>query len=198
MYVDVPKYYVWNAQDKMWQPRKSGNVIGRIVNIHPFGCDLYYLRLLVNIVPGRRSFKELRTVDGVEQTCFKEACQVRGLLEDDMKWHRVMAEGNLWATTSQLRNIFVLLLIYCEVANPFGLWQVSWESMSEDILRKQRREFRFRNMELNNEELEQYTLIEVEKVLRQYERSLGDFKGMPTPDKAVLKDLGNTLLQQEC
>ncbi|CAN6879418.1 unnamed protein product [Brassica oleracea] len=44
--------------------------------------------------------------------------------------------------------------------------------MSEDILYKRQRILNHSNLELDDETLEQYTLIEVEKLMRLHERSL--------------------------
>ena len=133
----------------------------------------------------------------MEKGSFKEVCEARHLLADGKEWHRAMSERKLWASPRQLRNLFIILLLYCEVANPLRLWELCWQSMSKDILKMRRREFGFPNMELNKEQLEHFTLIEVEQLLRDHERSLTDFKGMPIPDKNIMKELDNSLLHQE-
>lgn len=108
-----------------------------------------------------------------------------------------MDEANQWATPFQLRHLFVLLLIYCEVTNPLRLWEHSWKSMSEDIPAKQRRVFGNPGMQFKDDELQHYTLIEIELLLHQHERTLTEFKDMPKPDFNVLKQLGNSLWRQE-
>lgn len=54
--------------------RKQGFSIGRLYFVSPSAGELYYLRMLLNIVKGPISFKELRTVGGVDQDTFKGAC----------------------------------------------------------------------------------------------------------------------------
>ncbi|CAG7906224.1 unnamed protein product, partial [Brassica rapa] len=51
--------------------------------------------------------------------------------------------------------------------------------MSEDILHKRKRILGHTNLELDDETLEQYTLIEVEKLMCMQDRSLNDIKEMP-------------------
>ncbi|XP_071727493.1 uncharacterized protein [Rutidosis leptorrhynchoides] len=78
-YAKIPIHYVWNQDTKMWIPRKLRTCIGRIVYAHPAYGERYYLRMLLNIVKGPRSFKELRTVNGILHPTFKEACFAYGL-----------------------------------------------------------------------------------------------------------------------
>lgn len=197
LYVEFPKYYVWNSDTKVWHTRKQGDTIGRIITIHPSAGDLYYLRILVNIIRGATSFEDFYKVNGEVKETLKEACRARGLLENDKEWHKAMDQASNWATPHQLRQMFVTLLIYCEVSNPLGLWENCWKLLSEDILKKKQREFGFERLHLDDQDLSQYTLIEIEKLLHQHEKSLTDFKPMPTPDLSIIKELGNSLLNQE-
>ena len=45
--------------------------------------ERFYLRLLLTIVKGPKSFQSLRTVDNVVHDIFKLACVAMGLLEND-------------------------------------------------------------------------------------------------------------------
>ncbi|KAG5389474.1 hypothetical protein IGI04_031015 [Brassica rapa subsp. trilocularis] len=90
-----------------------------------------------------------------------------------------MSEGARTASPYQLRDMFITFLNNCFVASPKGLWENSWKSMSEDILHKRQRILGHANLELDDNTLEQYTLIEVEKLMRMQDHSLNDFKDMP-------------------
>jgi len=179
LYVEFPKCYVWKSDAKVWHTRKQWDTICRIITIHPSAGDLYYLRILVNIIRGATSFEDFYKVNGEVKETLKEACCARGLLENDKEWHKAMDQTSNWATPHQLRHMFVTLLIYCEVSNPLGLWEHCWKLLSEDILKKKQREFGF------------------ERFLHQHEKSLTDFKPMPTSDLSIIKELGNSLLNQE-
>ena len=63
--------------------QKRGNTIGRMYFVHPRAGEKYYLRMLLNIVPGATSFGHLRTVDNITYHTFKDACNALGLLQDD-------------------------------------------------------------------------------------------------------------------
>ncbi|CAN7010307.1 unnamed protein product, partial [Brassica oleracea var. botrytis] len=102
-----------------------------------------------------------------------------------------MSVGARTATPYQLRDMFVTFLNNCFVASPKGLWEHSWKSMSEDILHKRQRILGHTNLELDDETLQQYTLIEVEKLMCMHDRSLNDIKEMPKIKHVLLKELGN-------
>ncbi|CAN6845253.1 unnamed protein product [Brassica oleracea] len=135
-YVQIPEFFTWNNSSKVWSERKRGTSIGRVVTVHPTSGDRYYLRILINKVKGPRSYTELKTFNGVTYPDFKSTCCARGLLANDAEWHESMAELNTWGTPSQLREMFVTLLIYCHVANPKELWDKCRKSLSEDTLYK--------------------------------------------------------------
>ncbi|XP_024007954.1 uncharacterized protein LOC112083963 [Eutrema salsugineum] len=196
-YVELLTMFTWNNKDKMYSVRKQRGSIGRIVNILPSAGELYYLRILVNISRGPTSFDDLKTVGGQIQTSYKAACYARGLLEEDKEWHDAMDESSQWATAYLLRCLFVLMLIYCEVSEPVKLWNHCWENMAEDVLRKQRKVLSFPKLQLESPQLQHYTLIEIENLLRQHDRSLMDFSDMPKPNKTILEEINNSKLTQE-
>ena len=118
-------------------------------------------------------------------------------MDNDVEWLENMSVGARTATPYQLRDMFVTFLNNCFVASPKGLWEHSWKSMSEDILHKRQRILGHTNLELDDETLQQYTLIEVEKLMCMHDRSLNDIKEMPKIKHVLLKELGNILWNQE-
>uniref|UniRef100_A0A0D3E6U1 ATP-dependent DNA helicase n=1 Tax=Brassica oleracea var. oleracea TaxID=109376 RepID=A0A0D3E6U1_BRAOL len=179
-YVQIPEYFVWNNNSKVWTER-----------------DRYYLRILINKIKDPRSYDELKTFNDVKYPDFKSVCHARGYLDDDVEWLESMSEGARTATPYQLRDMFVTFLNNCFVASPKGLCEHSWKSMSEDILHKRQRILGHTNLELDDETLEQYTLIEVEKLMRMQDHSLNDIKEMSKIKPVLLKELGNSLWNQE-
>lgn len=196
-YVEFPTKFVWHSSEKIWTPRKKHESIGRVVYIHPAAGELYYERILINVVRGAKSFEDLKTVCGVTYKKFKDACYARGLLDDDKEWHDCLEEASFWATPNQLRKLFVTILLYCEVGSPLKLWENKWKYLAEDVLRTKRHEFKFMGLQLQDHELKQYTLMEIEWLLKENDKSLTDFSEMPLPDKTVLQDINNAVLRQE-
>ncbi|HEV7738464.1 MAG TPA: helitron helicase-like domain-containing protein, partial [Chlamydiales bacterium] len=84
LYVEFPEHYVWMKTRREWKLRQRGHgeVIGRVHFANPTTGERYYLRTLLHIVRGPKSFEDLRTYEGNVYGTFKGACQARGLLEN--------------------------------------------------------------------------------------------------------------------
>ncbi|XP_013583371.1 PREDICTED: uncharacterized protein LOC106292319 [Brassica oleracea var. oleracea] len=76
-YVQIPEYFVWNNNTKVWSEGKRGRAIGRTIDVHPSAGDRYYLRILINKIKGRRSYDELKTYNDVKYPDFKSVCYAR-------------------------------------------------------------------------------------------------------------------------
>jgi hypothetical protein len=68
--------------------------------------------MLLLLVKGATGFEDLRTFEGFCHPSFKDACRARGLLDDDQEWHTVFDEAAAWATSRQLRKLFVTMLLF--------------------------------------------------------------------------------------
>lgn len=136
-YLEFPSKWCWDSKEKIWSKRKRqqklGNKIGRIYHVHPSTGELFFLRMLLMIVPGATCFEDLRVYDDVLYDTFKEACQARGLVGDDNEWFRLFDEAIVWATPFQLRHLFMAVLLHCEISNGRALFERYWPSMAEDI-----------------------------------------------------------------
>ena len=106
--------------------------------------------MLLNVVKGARSFKEIRTINNVINSYFKSACYVLGLLDDDKEWHEVLNHVSHWALGKQLRKLFIIILIFCEIFDPYKLWISNWWLLFEDILHCQKAVIRYDNLYLDN------------------------------------------------
>ncbi|KAI8569454.1 hypothetical protein RHMOL_Rhmol02G0280600 [Rhododendron molle] len=92
-YQEYPQYFVWDKKNNVWTPRKSGYAIGRMYFASPNCGETFYLRLLLTIVKGSKSYESLRMVNNVIHDTFKLACVARGLLEDDDEWIQCLEEA---------------------------------------------------------------------------------------------------------
>ena len=90
--------------------------------------------MLLHHVRGPTSFEALRTVDGEVFNTFRDACLERGLLEDDRHWDETLEEVQACRVPKQIRSLFAVMLLSCEISNPLGLWEKYREGMSEDVL----------------------------------------------------------------
>ena len=87
---------------------------------------------------GPTSFDDLRTFEGVLYDNFKSACIARGLLDSDEQWDHSLTEAALWQSGSQLRELFVYILLHCHPANSLQLWTDHAQSLSDDCAHRLR------------------------------------------------------------
>ena len=108
--------------------------------------EKFALRLLLHHITGPTSYQTVRTHKGIEYATFQAAAIAMGLLADDQEFKRLLEEAGLLQLPCLMRNLFVSILINCEVANAQYLWETYGALMAEDILHEMRR--RTRNIEL--------------------------------------------------
>ncbi|KAK9714969.1 hypothetical protein RND81_06G134200 [Saponaria officinalis] len=112
----------------------------------------------------------IKKVDGVLYSSFRDACYARGLLDDDKEYIDGIEEASQWGTTTYLRSLFVTLLTSGSVSRP---------------------------EELTEEDLKNYTLMEIEKLLQKNRSSLQKFPSIIAPSEIFIRDSGNRLLAEE-
>jgi len=122
IYWQFPQHYTWNAKDKSWHPRQYARVIRRMYFVSPSKREQFFLRLLLTIFKGRKSWKYLRTWNGQVFAIFKEACIARGLLEDDYEWRICLEEAIAMQPGMACRWLLVVILLTDEVAEPHLFW----------------------------------------------------------------------------
>nr|GEW86782.1 RNA-directed DNA polymerase, eukaryota [Tanacetum cinerariifolium] len=181
---------------KMKRSRNPENKksIGRIYYSNPAAGDRYYLRMLLNVARGPQGFKELMTVNKKWYPTFKAVCFAYGLLNDEKEWAHTINEASFWALASQLHDLFVIMLLFCDVSRPLRLWEETWELLSQDILLKKRKLYKYPNLQLKEEQIKNYYLVEIEALLNRNGRSLTDFQELPRPKLALLTKLDNRLI----
>ena len=70
--------------------------------VTPTEGEKFYLRTLLMVVRGAKSFDDLKNVNGVHCETFQSACLHRGLLEDDGEWRMCLQDAADIQTGSQL------------------------------------------------------------------------------------------------
>jgi hypothetical protein len=133
-YIEFSEHFTWHANGKYWNTRRGKhNKISCIAHVNPAQGEAYYLCMLLHIVKGAKSFSDIRTVGGHEHPTFREACQALGLPGDDQEWSNAMTDSAQWGSPYQLRQLFVTLLLFCEVSDPLKLFTEHASHMSEDF-----------------------------------------------------------------
>ena len=87
----------------------------------------------MNQCAGKKSFEDLQTVDNVKYTSYKETCRALGLLQDDQLWNLVMEDARQQNLPMQMRELFVMLMIFTDLMDPKALFETFSEALSEDF-----------------------------------------------------------------
>ena len=170
-YPDFPRHYRWEKGRRLWVRRQNyqaAPTIGRVVNVSPRQGDVFYLRLLLHHVPGAASFAELRTVGGVVCETNKEACRLRGLLQEDGEWDLALREATETQMPTQLRQLFVTIALFCEPADPAALFERHQAALAEDFSR--------RHPALDADVVRSLALLDLERRLQRAGKELADLR----------------------
>jgi hypothetical protein len=122
-YQEFPQHFTWKSDAKRWLIRQKNPAIGRMYFVPPTAGEQFYLRTLLTVVKGARSFEDLRRYNTIEPCpTFHAACLARGLLEDDGEWTQCLAEASVMQTGTYLRQLFTTILLFCAPSQPDRLW----------------------------------------------------------------------------
>jgi hypothetical protein len=183
------------SRPKRWEIRQKGFALGRMYFASPLGGERFYLRTLLTVARGPRSFAELRTVDGIQYPTFRDACIARGLLEDDGEWQLCLREASLMHTGSLLRQLFAIMLLFCNPAKPEQLWAEFREHLCDDLAR---RLSRLGVEQPSADDVYDYGLYLIDTILKQSRYSLSDnFPSMPTPQEDWDRRTGNHFIAEQ-
>ncbi|KAM2883182.1 hypothetical protein COP2_016053 [Malus domestica] len=195
-YVEFPTKYVWKNDEKQWSRRKQGRSLGRVAYVHPAAGELYYLRLLLNYQKGIFSFDHLKTVKEVLEPTFQAACMSLGLLGDDREWNSAMLEAVITASSFQLRQLFVTLVLFCDVTDPSALFEAHWKTMCDDISKNMHNVFGLQDLSKYQDELRNSLLYELEKLFTASNSSLSKHH-LPQPNNLMMDRLKARSLREE-
>ncbi|KAF7826522.1 ATP-dependent DNA helicase PIF1 [Senna tora] len=186
-YAQLPTNFVSKKETHQWFLRKRGFAFGRLHFVPPGSGELYYLRLLLNSTKGPTSYADIRTINNIVYTTFKEACYGMGFLDDDKEFiDDGIKEASLWGTAAYLRKLFATLLFSNQLVRPEVVWDNTWRFLRDDISHRQRLLLRCEDLQLSEEELKNHTLAEIENLLRSNNRSLSEFSSTPYLDMSLL------------
>jgi hypothetical protein len=209
LYPDVPRYYTWNSSNKTFLRRKQGNdvkgfpgiksanALGRVYTVHPTSnAECYFLRMLLHSVLGPTSFQDLKTVDGFICETYREACEKRGLLENDQHWEKTMTEAAESQMPKSLRHLFCIILTTCKVANPLLLWKKYKKDLSEDILHTiKKKQDNYESNELSFK-AEYKTLLLLEDICSSINGKLLPELGIPLENRNDTKPMSAMLFRE--
>ncbi|XP_068994247.1 uncharacterized protein [Neodiprion pinetum] len=193
---EVPDYYAW-ANNKFSRRKRGQDVVGhpgikkdaasgRVYSIHPSQSGCFYLRMILHHVRGPTSFQDLKTVDGIVEETYQAAYRDRGL-ENDNQWEITLREASISQCPLKLRELFVVILLFCFPSEPLNLWDTFKDDLCQDIrhiAQQQGQDF-----DVYNE-----VMIQIKnKLLELSDKNLRDF-GLPSPNRS-LQNVVNAILR---
>ena len=142
--------------------------------------EQFYLCTLLTVVKGPKSFEDLQRVPGHAEPLptFYAACLACGLLEDDGEFRLCLQEACEMQTGTQLCHLFATLLLFSEPAQPDALWYEFQHHICDDLER------RMQALGIENpppEDVYNYGLFLLDKILSDSGHTLTDFPSMPQP-----------------
>ena len=185
-YIDFPKKFVWDKKNKVWKIRKGAfDTIGRVHSMNPLAGDVFYLRILLHSdhCKGKKSFTELKTFDRVVQESFQEVCRLLGLLQDDREWDDVLNEGAATKMSSALRELFVIILLFCMPANPRELFEKHHTEWGDDFMAEAVK----MNVKITNNQVRTLILLDIEHRVQSWGRDLKTFN-LPKPTQEEIEE----------
>lgn len=136
LYVEIPFFYTFNKTTGSWQPRvQKRKTISRMYAVSASDVERFHLRLLLLHVRGAKSFEDIRTVDGVVCSTYKEAAIKLHLLADDEEWKNALDEAAIFKMPYQLRMLFAYICVFCNPQNARELWNKFKDHLVEDLVR---------------------------------------------------------------
>ena len=181
LFHEFPEHYKWESGKKFWKRRtQRDKVIGRMHRLSPKCGEQYYLRLILLHARGATSWDDLLTVNGVKYDRFRDVAVAMNLLQNDKEWHRCMKDAAEWKTGDALLQLFVTILLNCDVANPLQLWNEQKENMSYDVKHSMLKGLSAEHKKkITPERVEKVTLLKIQKLLNAHKKKLDDYSLPP-------------------
>ncbi|XP_057746540.1 uncharacterized protein LOC130965797 [Arachis stenosperma] len=136
-----------------------------VIDSHQFADDVYVLDDGQQAVPGCAVFN-------------REAFSTMEFLIDDKEYISAIKEVVEVASATQLRRLFVMLLLYGSMGRPLH-------------------ELQYPDLMMNQDELQIFFLLEIEKLLQSNGKSLRNYVGMLVPNDSLVSQFSNLMLLRE-
>lgn len=148
------------------------------------------------VAKGCKSYEDVRTYEGNLYSTFREACQARGLIGDDTEWSCVFDEAVIWATPYLLRNLFMTILVYCDIGNVRALFDKYWKYMTDDITYRLRSAVNNPSYTPPDTALEAALMKELSHMFCSNGLSISAYD-LPQPSVALAESSSNRLILEE-
>ncbi|KAK4511760.1 uncharacterized protein ATC70_007304 [Mucor velutinosus] len=172
LYPDFCEKYVFHQQQnpRVWRPRRSGfgKAIGRVYAVSSKDIEKYHLRILLYRIPGATSFTYMRAYNSRVYPSYQATARAMGLLQDDNEWNNTRSEASITMSPQKIRQLFCILLSFCDVSDPFQLWLNHRLHLAEDYLYRRQQKARALNQPVPTEitdEMYDHCLLDLNQIL---------------------------------
>lgn len=117
-------------------------------------------------------------------------------MNDDNEWYHTFDEAANWAIAPQLRNLFVTMLLFCNLNDEHMFYERNWRKMIDDI--EHRLTMRYHPMIYNptDTELQDLLLQELEEILSKNGANIKNYN-LPRRSNTCNTYSMNRLIQEE-
>ncbi|GJU56648.1 ATP-dependent DNA helicase PIF1-like protein [Tanacetum coccineum] len=136
--------------------------------------------------------ENIKTREGIDVTMFTDWFELnkhdpaaRTLAYAEIPKHYVWHEKlKLWKQRKQQKCIG--RIVYSSPAS----------AMSEDILHKKRKLFKYPELQLSSEQIQNYCIMEIKELLNRHGQDLSDFSDLPKPNPKLVTNMENRLIRE--
>jgi len=122
----------------------------------------------------------------------------RGLLEDDHKWRICLEKAIAMQPRMACHRLLAVILLTNEVAEPYLLWDQFKAGLYNDVKHRLHHMNHYQaDQEIPEDDVYDYGLWDLNRILVGMGRSLADFPPMPLPQQQWAHRIPNPLLQAE-
>ena len=133
---------------------------------------------------GKQSFKDLLYISGHYLGSYKEVCCCLGILVDSEEWEKIFSEAVSSLLSSRARQLFTVMLLFCELPDPTRLFHKFFDHFVDDIRR--------RSPTIDDNLSRVFALREISGALSLHSRRLEDFN-LPCISDSELQKLNEFL-----
>ena len=134
LYEHMPENYWFEKKAKIWKKRLINRDVIGLIHPRPSPRDQekFALYILLRHYPGDP--EALKEFNGHVCMTFVEAARLRGLLSDDSVWERTLEEAAHFSNPSEMRYLFVQVLVFGNPSNSRDLWEKFVDHMFKPII----------------------------------------------------------------
>ena len=103
---------------------------------------------------------------------YQEVCRKLGLLQDDNAWDEALTEGALTRMSSSLRELFIMIVLFCQPANPLELFNKHFMEWGDDFILNSKKA----GVDLSDTQIRTLVVLDIQQRLQSWDKDLSMLK----------------------